>query len=252
MSRLGRILVFVNLALSLIFVAWSVGLYSQQVPWKTYRTSDGETVRGRIDVLKEDVQHAVEARDRAEARYLLAHADLLRLDQELPKRRAFFDEQLKLATTGIGADGKPDPHPVRRPKLEGELVGLDRTKWPVQQVGGKDALSYQGYRDALHKTSADLQFTVDETKKQVSRTTELTTEIEGTKPFADAYTAAEKGLRGQLRDARTLRRNALLEGQYLQTPITNYKVELELLQRRGEALEARLKEVGGSTRTARQ
>ena len=79
--------------------------------------------------------------------------------------------------------------------------------------------------------------------KTVADTTALTLEIAGTNPGEQAITAVEKGLRGQLIDAQALIKNLILEQEYLQTPLTNYRVDLELHKRRQATLEARLREL---------
>ena len=55
-----------------------------------------------------------------------------------------------------------------------------------------------------------------------------------------------KGLRVLLGEQEELGRNAKAEMAYLQTPLTTYTVETQILQRRKAALEARLKELQAS------
>jgi hypothetical protein len=228
MTSLAKYLVFVVTGLSLMFLAWSAGLYSQQLPWEIHIK---ETLAPRIREL-------VEARDRADARWYDATAKVNRLELEIPKRRAWYAKQLQTANESLEAN----PPPVREIEIRDGLVAM-RDDAPAFQIDGAPALSYAGYRAAIEKQLAAIRDTKMTINKVVADTTVLTTLINGSKPAAEAITKEEKGLRGQLTDAQTVQRNALLEQQYLQSPLTNDTVELELLRRRQVALEARLKEL---------
>src|SRR4051794_33026683 len=204
MTRLGKILVFVNLVFSFVFVAWSVGLYTQRVPWQSYTTSDGEKVRGRIEILTEEIKDAVDARDKAEARYATANGDVLALEADIPRRRDFQKEQFKILMTGMDNAGKSVPTPARTPLVQNGLLALDRTKWAAFKIDDKDALSFAGYQLRLKQTADEMQDVINKTKARVNETTRITLEVSGTKPYEEAVTRVEKGLRGQLRDARAL------------------------------------------------
>ena len=62
MTRYGKILVFVNLALSVTFLAWSIGLVSNRIYWHTPPADGGEKVIGQVDQLKAQIKDLVEAR----------------------------------------------------------------------------------------------------------------------------------------------------------------------------------------------
>src|SRR5262249_55222764 len=110
-------------------------------------------------------------------------------------------------------------------------------------IDGAPSLSFAGFKAAIEKQLDEIRQTRIKVTKTQQDTTTLTTEISGTKPVAEAITAVEKGLRGQLVEAEMLKSNAILEQNFLQSPITNDMVELDLLKRRQLALETRLKEL---------
>jgi chromosome segregation ATPase len=241
-NRPAKILILINTALSLMFVAWSFGLYKHAVPWTSLGEGD-EKMIGQIDQLKEQIKGLTEARDKAEERWFAATREVLRLTQDVRARRNFYEEQIKMARTGTNLAGQQAKPPVQQLQNEGGLLSLKATGRPAVQIDGKDALSIAGYEAIIKQQLEDIRTTKMRINKVVDDTTALTIEINGTKPAEQAITSAEKGLRGQLLDANTLINNLELEQTYLQTPMTNFRVDLELHRRRQASLESRLKEL---------
>ncbi len=233
MNRLGKNLVLINAALSIMFVGWSVGLYSQQMPWENEIKNE----------LVPEIKGLVEARDRADARWLTAYVKVTQQEKDLPARRSFYAEQLKIANTGMDDTGKKIEPAVSAPEVRDGLVIVKRDGRVGFQIDGRNAMSFAGYKAAIEKQLDETRDTKQKTNKVTSDTTVLTTEVNGTKPASEAITRVEKGLRGQLLEAISLKKNAQLEQEFLQSPLTNDKVELELLKRRQMALESRLKEL---------
>src|SRR5262245_2339769 len=99
MTRAAKYLIFVNLALSLVFVAWSVGLYTQRVPWATTGAGE-ERITGQIEELTARVKALTEGRDRAEDRWFAATREVLRLTKDIKDRRRFYTEQIRMIQTG--------------------------------------------------------------------------------------------------------------------------------------------------------
>lgn len=242
MNRYAKILILLNVALSLTFVAWSLGLFMHAVPWTAIGAGDEKLV-GRIDELKEQIRGLVEARDKAEERWFAATREVLRYTQDIRARRTFYDEQLKMARTGTNLAGQAAKPAVQQLQFEGGMLVLKATGRPAVAIDGKDALSIAGYEAIIRQQLEDTRATKIRINKVVDDTTALTIEINGTKPAEQAITNAEKGLRGQLLDAQALINSLLLEQNYLQTPLINYRVDLELHRRRQAALEARLREL---------
>ncbi|MBX7102536.1 MAG: hypothetical protein K1X57_00540 [Gemmataceae bacterium] len=235
MTNLAKYLIFGVTVLSFMFLAWSMGLYVEQMPWQLRTKEQAEEIKG-----------LVEARDRADTRWYDANGKVTKLEAEIPQRRAWYAEQTLIATTGKNNAGKAVTPAVGLVDVQNGLVQL-KSAGPFQ-IDGAAALSFDGYKEAIEKQLNEIRETKVKTNKVVTDTTALTTEINGNKPAAEAITAVEKGLRGQLSDAQQLGRNAQLEQQFLQSPLTNDTVELELLKRRQLALEARLKELAQSVR----
>ena len=245
MTRYAKILILVNVGLSLMFVAWAFGLYTQAIPWTSMGAGDDKLV-GQIDELKEQVRGLTEARDKAEERWFTATREVLRLTKDVRDRRNFYEEQMRMANTGTNLQGQPVKPAVQQLQYQDGLLVLKATGRPAVQIDGKDALSIAGYNEIIKQQLEETRTTKIRINKVIDDTTALTIEINGTKPAEQAITAAEKGLRGQLLDAQTLINNLSLEQKFLQTPMTNYRVDLELHRRRQASLEARLKELSST------
>jgi len=246
MTRAAKILILVNMALSVMFLAWSFGLFTQTPPWISY-TAGEEKIVGRIDELKTQLAALADGRDKAEEKWFTATREVIRLTDDIRNRRKFYDAQYKIVETGTDFQGNEVKPAVQKLEYQGpamvSLLTLKATGRPPVQIDGKDALSIAGYKKIIEQQLADIRKKKQDINKTIADTTALTLEIAGTNPGEQAITAAEKGLRGQLIDAQALIKNLILEQEYLQTPLTNYRVDLELHKRRQATLEARLREL---------
>src|SRR4051794_11781777 len=104
MTRYAKLLILANLGLSLVFVAWAFGLASERLPWAP-STGDGEKVRSQVEELTATIEGLNKARAAVDARWFTATRDVIKWEQDLPKRKAFFAETVKMITTGTDAAG---------------------------------------------------------------------------------------------------------------------------------------------------
>lgn len=248
MTRFGKYLVLFNLLLSMLFLAWSVGIYTQRLHWADGQTSDGEKITGRVTELTGEIRKLSEARDKADAKWFAAATALTKLEVERPQRRDFYNDMLQAAARGSDRSGRAVNPPVQdfRPELEKNTLAFNKkTGRPAIQIDGKNALSAAGYKDAVTKQFQAIQAEQTRTENLIKQAAALSKKINGTKAPGEAITAVEKGLRGLIADQNWLKLAAQQEQQYLQTPLTNVTLELELLKRRQAALQTRLKELQG-------
>lgn len=243
MTFIGRILVWVQVVLSLVFLALAMGLYFQRTNWNDGVTPDGDKILGQVTELKNRINQLTAARDTAEPRYDTFQAELKSLESDRPKRQAFYDEQLAIVATGVDAQKKAVSPPVQELVMQGDRLDLRKTGRPPVQINGEPALSLKGYADKIAKVYEDVKSEQATIARLVAEADALTKKIAGTVPPEDAVTAEEKGLRGQLADWKRYGDAAKLEKQFLLTPMTNYTVEVELLKQRKASLEKRLNEL---------
>jgi len=239
MTKYAKWMVFANFVLAFSFLAWSIGLYSQEMPWQ-----------GMIkDKLAPEIKNLTAARNLADQRWADANKAVMQKESERPKRLVYYEEQWKIATTGKNNAGESVTPPVQQLAFNErglvELrVGAERK--PQKLSDNSEARSRAGYETAIAKALDETRDVKQKINKVVQDTTVLTQQIKGTKVGEEAITAVERGLRSLVNDAIHLWRNIQLEQEFLQTPLTNVNVDLEMLKRRQSALEARLKELGGA------
>src|SRR5437016_7475397 len=97
MTKLGKWLVFINVTLSLIFLAWAVGLYTNQVHWNTPPSDGGQRVQGMVDELKAEITQLAEAQKSAEERWHKGGELVRSLENERPRRLEYYATLLRSA-----------------------------------------------------------------------------------------------------------------------------------------------------------
>jgi hypothetical protein len=250
MTQLGKVLVFLNLVLSIVFVAWAVGLVTNQVPWSTPPSTDGQRVQGMVDELRAEIDRLTRssggrsARDAADANWAAGVAELNRLERDRPTNQRFYQDLLRSARQG-GVQGI-DP-PVQQLQFQNNQLVLNRTGRPPVAFDGRPALSVAGYEQAKQETLQKFQQAQAEVQQLSEEEKKLTLQIVGTKPPGQAITPEEKGLRLQLAELDALVKNLQLEQQYLRSPLTYFTLQTEQLRRRQAALAARMDELGKAT-----
>jgi outer membrane murein-binding lipoprotein Lpp len=241
MTNLGKTLVLLNLVLSLVFVAWGVGLVTNQVPWNTPQSSDGARVQGMVETLQKEIERLRPAQQSADNRWTDGYVEVLQLEKQRPDNERLYADLLKSVRQGGVADINP-PVQVLEFQPNGPLA-LKRSGRPPLTLNGQPSLPAAGYAQAIRDTLQKIQQAEDEVKRLNAETGQLTTQINGTKPRTEAKTAAEKGLRVQLAEQEEMLKGLQLEQQYLHSPLTYTTLQTAQLRRRQAELAARLDEL---------
>src|SRR5262245_19824709 len=153
MTKLAKVLVFVALAFSITFLAWSVGMVTNRIYWHTPPADGGQKVIGKVNQLKGRVKELVDARSGsnpaelggADGRWYANTIRLHALEAQRPKNQQFYADQIKVVRTGTDTKGKAVNPPVKQVQVDanGALMLKD-----AFQIDGQPALSVQGYEDA--------------------------------------------------------------------------------------------------------
>ena len=109
MTRFGKLLIFMNLVLSVVFAGWAAGIYAQRIDWAPARTLFGEPIEdrpGRVKERGDQVKALVELRDLVETRWQHSTANLTHQEQHRINYQQWYAQELATIRTGIGADGK--------------------------------------------------------------------------------------------------------------------------------------------------
>src|SRR5438105_15341796 len=106
-TQIGKWLVFINVTLSLIFLAGALGLYTNHVNWATPPSDGGQRVQGMVDELKAEIQTLVAAREAAEDGWHKGGQLVRALEGERPRRQEYYAALLRSVRQGDVADIKP-------------------------------------------------------------------------------------------------------------------------------------------------
>jgi hypothetical protein len=258
MTQTGKTLVIVNLVLSLVFVAWAIGLVTNQTPWPTLDAGDGPKIEGMVAKLQTEIKRLTDARNSADVRWGDAYVELQNVEKLRADAQVFQAALLRSVRTGDAVvrsgnrDVKIDP-PVQQLEFGPTgLLLLQPNGRPAVKIGDRDALSLAGYDTLIQQTLVGIEKAEADERRLLAETDALTKQINGVPvpPGRDA-TLAEKGLRVQIRERQERIHNLRLEQEYLRSPLTYYTLQREQLRQRQAALAARLGELGAEV-TARR
>jgi len=242
MTQTAKTLVLVNLVLAVVFVAWAVGLLTNQVPWNNREGPEGMKVEGMVTQLQADIKRLTTARDSADQRWGDAYVELVQVEKLRADAQKYEADLLRSARNGDVPEIKP---PVQQLVFNGAALDITkRSGRPAVTAGGEEAQSIAGYHQKIQQTLDEIQKAQGEITRLMAETEALTKQINGVPPGnANAPTLAEKGLRVQIQDQQDLVHGLQLEQQYLLSPLTYYTLQRDQLRARQAALTARLEEL---------
>jgi hypothetical protein len=231
MSRLGKIGLFLNVALGLFFAVWGFGVYSNRMDWKAESKDRQDQLRKLGDALKKIVPEVEASRPlyiQQDARrpildkWYADQLESLRSGKEMPKALVY-----KKGVLEHDAQGLPQLGPV-----------VNAANQPITGLASLDSLDkqYAALQEQIRQVIAEENKLVDEEKR-------LSIQMNGE--------GAQKGLRGDLAAILAAEQKSLDRHEYLMPLLYNRQAELEILTKRRQGLDARLKELQGSNVASR-
>jgi len=241
MTFFGKLIVCVNVVVSLLFLAFAIGTYTQRIDWFNRRPEGGEEIKGKVSVLQAKLGDLIEAKSRAESRWTSTRTELLALEVKRPERQDYYKANLILAETGQ-YKGQPVANPIRALKIDanGEIILAGPTDpapndRPLIEIRpGTPLTSLSAYDQLIAGSHTDIKTVQEELKKLIDEQKELTNKIIDTD---------QKGLRTLIKEQMVIEQLAQDEIAYLQPFLTNRRAESMLLLKRRDALQARLTEL---------
>lgn len=232
-TLVGKSLLFIMLALSLLFFGFALGIYTNHIDWPGgVKTATGTLSQGEVGRLTKEVKdwqgQASLARERADK----ASQMLARLEQKRPEDLAWYAAQLKLLE-----DGGPDSvkqvvlHEDKNGKLE-----LDAEGHPLMEPPNGVSHSRRGYNEEFDRLKADTQSAIAATTALINQQKELTQIINGEE-------GKPRGLRALIHEEELTQRSSAEELEHLRPLRINRQVERALLEKRQRSLTARLEEL---------
>jgi hypothetical protein len=255
MSMLGKVLCLLHVALSLVVLAWAIGVVTNRIDWNNPPADSGR----EAGLYKRQDEKAAEykvAVDRAFTRWSGNLNQVLVLEAERYPRRTFYAVHLYVMQYGglPDATGKivPVPNPVQNVLVPGPngYLNVPRDKngnlnmaaalaFPPYEVRpGIPALSMVGYDDKMKLLVQDMQASHKASGEYDAERDKLNKEIVGvTQP------ALVKGLRTLITEQKNIMDNAENEDRYVAVFVTNREAEFGLFKKRRDAMLARVAEL---------
>jgi hypothetical protein len=236
----GKIALFANVALSILFAFLGFGIYSQHINWTDRKIGDRD---GEYQQRKAEIDKLQAARLRVEGRWtaaLKSPTGVLALEAVRPNKQAWYRQQIEILKTGVakqpilGIDY--DQGRIRidpRTGLPMMSVVIDQAKKPVPGLS-----SLQVLNEAYSRIQKDIIAKTEEIERLIQEEKQLTEELGDGKV---------RGLRFELAQQQLAEKRSLDEQEYLQPLLYNCMVKRQSLEDRQKVLEDRLKKLQSSS-----
>jgi hypothetical protein len=244
MTLVGKILVFVNLVLSMTLFAWALGLYTQRIDWAPRLSlfeqdpnRPGKKLELAPGVLREkhaEIEKLLYGQKAAEARWQENHKVLQDLERLRPIRQAFYADELLILAEGRDRNDQPAKI-LEMKEVDGVLV-IEREGRPPLKIMGEDAKSIAQYHNEHEKLLRQLAGLQEDVRRLILKEEELTIELNGG--------PNRRGLRADLLQQEAFLRGSEQEFVGLAPMFYHIREERKLLQKRQAELEKRLVELG--------
>ncbi|MBV9125547.1 MAG: hypothetical protein JO112_19535 [Planctomycetes bacterium] len=236
-TLLGKILVLLNLLLSVIFAAIAVGIYVNRINWPgSTQAGAGGTVQGVYDQKKAEFDQWDKAAGLARTRAAVAEASLEQVENQRLSNQKWYADQL--ATL----EGRRDPNgnlinaPIQVISTKTGQTVLDKNGLPVLVQPDTPLASHQAYLASLRDIESRIAATLDQIAKAIQEETNLTVQVNG------VDNGEPKGLRAMIHAEELAQQHAQEELKFVKPLRVNSQVEGALLTQRGRSLDARLAE----------
>jgi hypothetical protein len=247
MTLFGKILVFVNLALSLMMATWAFAVWSNRIDFSNTKAT-GDQAAGEFAQRAAQIEALWEAVPPAELAWKSARGELLdRESRRLADRGWYQDELNHLRNKATAADPcrtitYAQQNDDRTGIRKGEILLDPATGRPVLASAkdrfGKPLLSLASYVNEEQKLLASMEVVQNKHENQMKEASQLTEQLVGT--------AGNKGLQQRLVDERNKRKDVAAEEDLIRPLLINGVVDSELILKRKNALELRIKELKGT------
>lgn len=229
----GRIALFANLALSLLFALWGFAIYSQRVNWTNKRIGDRE---GEYALRDAQIKQLDGVRHKVDGRWLQATKDVLYWEAQRPEKQNWYAQQINILKTG---DAKQrilgiafEQGQIQKDPKTGYPILKEITDATNKPVAGLFSLAVlKANYDRIQK---EIVAVTEEIEKRVAEEKELTEQLGDGKA---------RGLRFDLAQQQLAEKRSLDEQEYLQPLLYNSMVKQQSLEARQHALEDRLKQL---------
>lgn len=249
MTRLGKILVLLNLGLAVMLAAWSFNVYNNGIDWTDRKDTKSTPPRtGRFAVRDAKLKDLWNGLSPAESDWMRERERLAKEESGLAVERVWYDKEIRYVLAGPAKN---------RGIREVALAGQDNDKLGVKK--GQVLLDNQGnpqlvpIRDPAGN-ALQLQSLAEYNKEDESVLKEIANQIElHQKQIADANALTDKiigdkakgirGLQQRIYDEQDKNVNVIAEIKRIEPLFINTLVEGQLVSKRHTQMERRIKEL---------
>jgi hypothetical protein len=252
MTTFGKVLVALNLVLSLAMASWAWALWSDRIDWSNTRGT-AEQAEGAFKEREDRLATLWEDERPAEARWRAGRAAVRTEEARIDEGPPFFRAELAHLTDKASA--QQPAREVVHAEQDDERLGVRKgqvlpdpknkglpTMAPAKDAAGA-ALALQSlkyYDDVLKQKLEERQALNTKHQEQIAEAIRLTDQLTG-----------PRGLFQRLADERRKRTGVVDELKQVYPMLVNSQVEAELVQKRHKALQRRLDELKGTGVAAR-
>lgn len=248
MTRLGKTLVFINVAFSVLLAAWAFDVWANAIDWSDRKGKTPEQ-DGEFKKREDRLAELWKGIPPAQAAWLTARRQLAADEAHVAADRDWYAKEMRHVyfTAGTADDALPigeivfaaeDAPGVRKGQIVLDAKGFPQLK-PVVDEKGTDLqlVSRAEYNKQDNVVLQSILTTIEAHEKQIQEANRLTDRIIGDKA---------KGIRGlqqRILDEKAKRVDLLAEQKALEEPLVNTVVEGQSILRRRDQLERRIAEL---------
>ncbi|HLJ94217.1 MAG TPA: hypothetical protein VKU02_13600 [Gemmataceae bacterium] len=229
----GKIALFANLVLSLMFAFWGFGIYSQRINWSDKKIGDRE---GEYAIRDAEIKQLQKSRPNVEKGWLDATQAVVHLEADRPKKQQWYAQQLAILKTGDAKQKILDIEFEQGRSRIDPKTGLPRLK-AVTDASNKlipGLASLPVLNSAYREIQGNIVKITEEIERLLQEEKQLTEQLGNGK---------DRGLRFDLAQQQVAEKRSLDEQEYLQPLLYNSMVEQQSLEERRNVLEDRLKKL---------
>jgi hypothetical protein len=233
MTFIGKLLVMINLAISLLMAATAFGLYVSGIDWTDKAAKDGQP-EGKMQSLRKDIDNVLARLKVAEPSWNKARIDLFAREELRRNERLFSDtEMAKLAggkeQVSAVEPSVPGANPAARPKMA------------LAEAFGQPLMTREVYDERLAAHQKENMAIREELAKKVKEDEDLTRKLAGGKE-GDPEPRI-RGIRRELAEERLKRLGIIDEEGITDSLQVNVAVDSELILKRLVDLDDRIQEL---------
>jgi hypothetical protein len=240
MTRLAKILIFVNLAFSFGMMAWALALYTNRVDFSNNK-AQGDQPAGELVKRVERIEELKAAFRPAETAWLNARTSVQGLEARRAADHDWYASELVFLRTGATAanPARAVVYELGSPAPDTKDPGRAKMK-PATGPMNQPLESLKAYEGQLKDAHDLLARETERYEKAIKEDTDLTNKLAG---YKDKDDKEVKGLRQRIVDERAKLVNLNNEHKFVKPLLVNAFVESQLVLKRADALRARIKEL---------